>query len=60
MTNCAADVTIDAVKATSKTCYIGGFMGDGGGTIVCAGTPETVAECEGSFTGQFLKEMLDS
>ena len=33
MTNCAADVTVDAVKATSKTCYIGGFMGDGGGTI---------------------------
>ena len=32
--------------------------GDGGGMIVCAGTPEDVAACEASYTGQFLKPML--
>ena len=29
-----------------------------GGSIVCAGTPETVAQCEESHTGYFLKDML--
>jgi len=32
--------------------------GDGGGTIVCSGTPEEVAACEKSYTGQYLKKML--
>ena len=29
-----------------------------GGTVVTAGTPEQVAKCEKSYTGQFLKEIL--
>ena len=29
--------------------------GAGGGTVVCEGTPETVADCGASYTGQFLK-----
>ena len=32
--------------------------GDGGGTIVCTGTPEEVASCPASYTGQYLKRML--
>ena len=32
--------------------------GDGGGTIVCTGTPEAVAACPQSYTGQYLKKML--
>ena len=32
--------------------------GDGGGTIVCTGTPEEVAACPGSYTGQYLARML--
>ena len=33
---------------------------DGGGMVVAAGTPEHVAECEASFTGQYLKKALDN
>ncbi len=32
--------------------------GDGGGTIVCTGTPEEVAACPASYTGQYLKKLL--
>ena len=32
--------------------------GDGGGQIVAVGTPEEVAQCERSYTGQYLKRML--
>ena len=33
-------------------------IGDGGGNIVVTGTPEEVAACEASYTGQYLKRML--
>ena len=32
--------------------------GDGGGQIVCTGTPEEVAACPASYTGQYLKKAL--
>ena len=32
--------------------------GNGGGHIVCAGTPEDIAACPDSYTGRFLKEKL--
>jgi excinuclease ABC subunit A len=32
--------------------------GDGGGTVVAYGTPEQVAEVEGSYTGQYLRRVL--
>ena len=32
--------------------------GSGGGTVVAQGTPEDVAQVEGSYTGGFLKEMV--
>ena len=31
---------------------------NGGGTVVCTGTPEEGAECEKSYTGMFLKKIL--
>ncbi|EHO16004.1 UvrABC system protein A, partial [Lachnospiraceae bacterium 7_1_58FAA] len=31
---------------------------DGGGNIVVTGTPEEVAQCAASYTGQYLKRML--
>ena len=33
--------------------------GDGGGTIVATGTPEEVAMCPESYTGQYLKRILE-
>ena len=33
--------------------------GDGGGSIVCTGTPEEVAACPESYTGQYLKRVLE-
>ena len=36
------------------------LSGDGGGTVVCTGTPETVADCAGSYTGQYLKRSLEA
>ena len=37
---------------------LGPEVGDGGGTLVCEGTPEEVAACEASYTGQFLAPVL--
>ena len=50
---------LDVIKVADWIIDLGPEGGDGGGTIVCAGTPETVAECEGSYTGQFLKPLLE-
>ena len=33
--------------------------GNGGGTLVCEGTPEEICDCEKSYTGQFLKPALE-
>ncbi len=49
---------LDVIKVADWLIDLGPEGGDGGGLIVCAGTPETVAECEKSYTGQFLKELL--
>ena len=32
--------------------------GDNGGTLVASGTPEQIAKCEESYTGEFLRKML--
>ena len=49
---------LDVIKVADWLIDLGPEGGDGGGTIVCAGTPETVAQCEASYTGQFLKPLL--
>ncbi len=50
---------LDVIKVADQIIDLGPEGGDGGGQIVCAGTPEEVVQCEGSYTGQFLKPMLD-
>ena len=51
---------LDVIKVSDWLIDLGPEGGDGGGTIVCAGTPETVAECQGSFTGKYLKGILNT
>ena len=49
---------LDVIKVADYIVDLGPEGGDGGGTIVVAGTPEKVAKCEASYTGSFLKKML--
>ena len=49
---------LDVIKVADWLIDLGPEGGDEGGTVVCAGTPETVAACEGSYTGYFLKGLL--
>ena len=50
---------LDVIKVADWLIDLGPEGGDGGGTVVCEGTPETVAACERSYTGQFLKPLLE-
>ena len=49
---------LDVIKTADYIIDLGPEGGDGGGAIVCAGTPEEVAQCEQSYTGKYLKRML--
>ena len=49
---------LDVIKCADHIIDLGPEGGDGGGTIVCTGTPEEVAACRSSYTGQYLKKML--
>jgi excinuclease ABC subunit A len=49
---------LDVIKSADHIIDIGPEGGDAGGKIVATGTPEKVASVTGSYTGQFLKEML--
>jgi excinuclease ABC subunit A len=50
---------LDVIKSADYVIDLGPEGGDGGGTVVAAGTPEDVAKCEKSYTGQYLKKHLD-
>ena len=50
---------LDVIKTADHVIDLGPEGGDGGGTIVCAGTPEEVAACPASYTGQYLKKLLE-
>ena len=50
---------LDIIKCADHLIDLGPEGGDGGGTIVVTGTPEEVAACPASFTGQYLKRMLN-
>ena len=50
---------LDVIKQADWIIDLGPEGGDGGGQIVAAGTPEDVAETKGSYTGAFLKPILD-
>ena len=49
---------LDVIKCADHIIDLGPEGGDGGGTIVAAGTQEEVAACPESYTGQYLKRML--
>ena len=51
---------LDVIKTADYIIDLGPEGGDGGGTVVTTGTPEAVAECEASFTGQYLKRALNN
>lgn len=50
---------LDVIKTADWIIDLGPEGGDQGGTIVAEGTPEQVAKVKGSYTGQFLSEVLD-
>lgn len=49
---------LDVIKVADHIIDLGPEGGDGGGELVFAGTPEDCANCPESFTGQFLKPLL--
>jgi excinuclease ABC subunit A len=49
---------LDVVKCADWVIDLGPEGGDAGGQIVAAGTPETVAACPESITGQMLRKLL--
>ncbi|SDS11597.1 excinuclease ABC subunit UvrA [Corynebacterium timonense] len=49
---------LDVIKSADWVIDMGPEGGSGGGTVVAQGTPEDVARTDGSFTGQFLREIL--
>ena len=51
---------LDVIKCADHIIDLGPEGGDGGGTIVVTGTPEEVAACEASYTGQYLKKILEN
>jgi excinuclease ABC subunit A len=50
---------LDVIKCADYLIDLGPEGGDGGGTVVATGTPEEVAACPESYTGQYLKRLLD-
>ena len=49
---------LDVIKMADHVIDLGPDGGDRGGNIVCTGTPEQVAQCSESLTGQYLKQKL--
>ena len=50
---------LDVIKCADHVIDLGPEGGDRGGHLVVAGTPEEVAQCNDSYTGQFLREKLN-
>ena len=49
---------LDVIKSADYIVDLGKDGGDNGGTLVASGTPEQIAKCEESYTGEFLRKML--
>ena len=49
---------LDVIKVCDHIIDLGPEGGSGGGTVVCAGTPEDISRCEQSYTGSYLKKLL--
>ncbi len=50
---------LDVIKVADHVVDLGPEGGDKGGTVVACGTPEAIAACPDSYTGQYLKRMLE-
>ena len=50
---------LDVIKVADRIIDLGPEGGSGGGKIVVSGTPEQVAKCKKSYTGQFLAPLLE-
>ena len=50
---------LDVIKTADYIIDLGPEGGSGGGEIVAAGTPEDVAQCDRSYTGRYLKKILN-
>ncbi len=50
---------LDVIKVADYIIDLGPDGGDGGGEVIVTGTPEKVSECKNSYTGEFLKKVLD-
>ncbi|EEC89267.1 ATP-binding cassette domain-containing protein, partial [Holdemanella biformis] len=50
---------LDVIKCADQIIDMGPEGGQGGGTVICTGTPEKIAECKESYTGQYLKPLLE-
>ncbi|MBR0190081.1 MAG: excinuclease ABC subunit UvrA [Clostridia bacterium] len=50
---------LDVIKLADYIVDLGPEGGSGGGTVIATGTPEEIAEIPQSYTGQFLKRILD-
>ena len=57
-TVCLIEHNLDVIKQSDHIIDLGPEGGDRGGEIVAQGTPEEIAQCERSYTGQYLKEIL--
>jgi excinuclease ABC subunit A len=51
---------LDVIKTADYIVDMGPEGGEGGGTVIATGTPEEVAKCKKSYTGQFLAKILKS
>ncbi len=49
---------LDVIKTADHIIDLGPEGGDEGGTVVCTGTPEEIAACEESYTGQYLSKFI--
>ncbi|RIL67553.1 excinuclease ABC subunit UvrA [Staphylococcus epidermidis] len=50
---------LDVIKTADHIIDLGPEGGEGGGTIIATGTPEQIAQNKGSYTGQYLKPVLE-
>ncbi len=59
-TDVVIEHNLDVIKTADYIIDLGPEGGDRGGTVVCTGTPEKVAKCKKSYTGQYLSKILKS
>lgn len=50
---------LDVIKTADHIIDLGPEGGEGGGTLIATGTPEEIAQNNGSYTGQYLKPVLE-